>query len=52
MDKTLSGQTAFVSGSTAGIGYSIAAALARRGARVIINGRTPDRKSTRLNSVT
>src|SRR6185369_2322802 len=31
---------ALVSGSTAGIGYAIAAALAREGARVVVNGRT------------
>jgi NAD(P)-dependent dehydrogenase (short-subunit alcohol dehydrogenase family) len=29
-----------VTGSTAGIGYAIAAALAREGARVVVNGRT------------
>jgi NAD(P)-dependent dehydrogenase (short-subunit alcohol dehydrogenase family) len=40
MDLQLTGKVALVSGSTAGIGYAIAAALAREGARVIINGRT------------
>ncbi len=43
MDLQLSGKTALVSGSTAGIGYAIAAALAREGARVVINGRTAAR---------
>ena len=39
MDLKLSGKLALVSGSTAGIGYAIAAALAAEGARVIVNGR-------------
>jgi NAD(P)-dependent dehydrogenase (short-subunit alcohol dehydrogenase family) len=39
MDLQLKGKLALVSGSTAGIGYAIAVALAREGARVIINGR-------------
>jgi NAD(P)-dependent dehydrogenase (short-subunit alcohol dehydrogenase family) len=39
VDLQLDGKTALVSGSTAGIGFAIAAALAREGARVIINGR-------------
>jgi NAD(P)-dependent dehydrogenase (short-subunit alcohol dehydrogenase family) len=40
MDLQLKGKIALVSGSTAGIGHAIAAALAREGARVIVNGRT------------
>jgi NAD(P)-dependent dehydrogenase (short-subunit alcohol dehydrogenase family) len=43
MDLQLNGQTAIVTGSTAGIGLAIAAALAREGARVVINGRTQER---------
>lgn len=39
MDLKLDGKLALVSGSTAGIGYAIAEALATEGARVIINGR-------------
>jgi NAD(P)-dependent dehydrogenase (short-subunit alcohol dehydrogenase family) len=39
MDLQLTDKLALVSGSTAGIGYAIAEALAREGARVIINGR-------------
>ncbi|HEV7606607.1 MAG TPA: SDR family oxidoreductase [Steroidobacteraceae bacterium] len=41
MDLNLTGKLAFVSGSTAGIGYAIAETLAAEGARVIVNGRTP-----------
>ena len=40
MDLRLEGRLALVSGSTAGIGRAIAAALAKEGARVIVNGRT------------
>ena len=43
MDLQLAGKTALVSGSTAGIGYAIAAALAREGAHVVVNGRTAAR---------
>jgi NAD(P)-dependent dehydrogenase (short-subunit alcohol dehydrogenase family) len=43
MDLHLVGKRAIVSGSTAGIGYAIAAALAREGAAVVINGRTAAR---------
>jgi NAD(P)-dependent dehydrogenase (short-subunit alcohol dehydrogenase family) len=40
MDLQLDRRLALVSGSTAGIGFAIAEALAREGARVIVNGRT------------
>jgi NAD(P)-dependent dehydrogenase (short-subunit alcohol dehydrogenase family) len=40
MDLKLTNKLALVTGSTAGIGYAIAQALAREGARVIVNGRT------------
>ncbi len=43
MDLQLTGKTALVTGSTAGIGYAIAERLAREGARVIVNGRTEAR---------
>ena len=43
MDLQLNGKLALVSGSTAGIGYGIAQALANEGARVIVNGRTQAR---------
>jgi NAD(P)-dependent dehydrogenase (short-subunit alcohol dehydrogenase family) len=42
MDLELTGKTAFVSGSTAGIGLAIATSLAREGTRVIVNGRTAE----------
>ena len=42
MDLQLKGQHALVSGSTAGIGYAIADALAAEGAVVTINGRTAE----------
>ena len=43
MDFGLQGRQALVTGSTAGIGYATALALAREGARVVVNGRTAGR---------
>ena len=40
MDLKMTGKLALVTGSTKGIGFAIAATLAREGARVILNGRT------------
>lgn len=40
MDLQLKGKTAFISGSTQGIGFAIAQGLLREGANVIINGRS------------
>ncbi|MFD0690537.1 SDR family NAD(P)-dependent oxidoreductase [Actinomadura fibrosa] len=40
MDIDLTGRTAFVSGSTQGIGRAIAAGLARSGAATVVNGRS------------
>jgi NAD(P)-dependent dehydrogenase (short-subunit alcohol dehydrogenase family) len=40
MNLQLESKLALVTGSTAGIGYAIAEALAREGANVVINGRT------------
>lgn len=42
MDLQLKGKTAFISGSTAGIGYAIAERFVSEGATVIINGRTQE----------
>lgn len=43
MDLRLAGKKAFVSGSTQGIGYAIAAALAAEGVQVTLNGRNAER---------
>ena len=43
MDLQLRGRRALVTGSTAGIGFAIAAGLAKEGAQVIVNGRTRER---------
>jgi NAD(P)-dependent dehydrogenase (short-subunit alcohol dehydrogenase family) len=55
MDLGLKGKRALVSGSTAGIGLAIAAALAEEGASVIVNGRAQpsvDEAVARLRSDT
>ena len=43
MDLKIQGKRALVTGSTAGIGFAIAARLAAEGASVIVNGRTQPR---------
>ena len=43
MDLQLSGKKALITGSTAGIGFAVADALAQEGASVVINGRTQER---------
>jgi NAD(P)-dependent dehydrogenase (short-subunit alcohol dehydrogenase family) len=43
MNLQLNGKKALVTGSTAGIGFAIAALLAREGARVVVNGRSAER---------
>ena len=47
----LTTRTAFVSGSTQGIGFAIARRLAEAGARVAINGRSADRVQGALESL-
>lgn len=42
MDLQLKGKKALVTGSSAGIGFAIATGLAREGARVVLNGRSPE----------
>src|SRR5215475_9218692 len=52
MKIDLSGKTALVSGSTAGIGYGIAKGLAAAGASVVINGRTQDKVDAAVRKLT
>jgi NAD(P)-dependent dehydrogenase (short-subunit alcohol dehydrogenase family) len=51
MDLGLQGKLAVVSGSTAGIGFAIAATLAAEGAKVVVNGRTQARVDAALKSI-
>lgn len=51
MDLQLSGKTALVTGSTAGIGFATALRLAREGARVWVNGRTRQRVDAAVASI-
>jgi NAD(P)-dependent dehydrogenase (short-subunit alcohol dehydrogenase family) len=51
MNLGLQGKIAVVSGSTAGIGLSIATTLAAEGARVIINGRTEARVQEAIEKI-
>ncbi|PEN11478.1 oxidoreductase [Longibacter salinarum] len=52
MDLQIEGKTAFISGSTAGIGWATARQLAEEGATVIINGRTADRVDAAVERIT
>jgi len=51
MNLGLQGKLAVVSGSTAGIGFAIAAMLAQEGARVVINGRSEARVTTAVEKI-
>lgn len=51
MDLQLEGKRALVTGSTAGIGLAVAQGLAREGAAVVVNGRTPERVDRAVEEV-
>ncbi len=51
MNLQLEGKRALVTGSTAGIGFAIAQALANEGASVIVNGRTKQRVDAALDKL-
>ena len=51
MDLGFQGKLAVVSGSTAGIGFAIAAALAAEGANVVVNGRTDERVNAAVEKI-
>jgi NAD(P)-dependent dehydrogenase (short-subunit alcohol dehydrogenase family) len=51
MNLQLENKLALVTGSTAGIGYAIAKALAAEGARVIVNGRAEARVAEAISSI-
>ena len=51
IDLDLTGRTAFVSGSTQGIGLAIAQRLALAGARVAVNGRSSERVQEALDAL-
>lgn len=51
MDLGLEGKRAVVSGSTAGIGFAVAKALASEGAAVVVNGRKEDRVAAAVERI-
>ena len=51
MDLKLTGKTALVTGSTAGIGFAIANALAQEGVSVVVNGRTGARVDEAVRTI-
>jgi NAD(P)-dependent dehydrogenase (short-subunit alcohol dehydrogenase family) len=51
MNLGIAGKRALVTGSTAGIGFATARALAREGARVVVNGRTQARVDTAVAAI-
>lgn len=51
MDLQLKNKIALVTGSTAGIGFSIAKQLAAEGAQVIVNGRTAERVNAAVEKI-
>lgn len=51
MDLQLKEKLALVTGSTTGIGFAIAKSLAAEGAKVIVNGRTPERVDAAMEKI-
>src|SRR5437763_16019595 len=51
MDLGFTGKIAFISGSTAGIGFAIAQRLGLEGADIVINGRTEERVRVALAQI-
>jgi NAD(P)-dependent dehydrogenase (short-subunit alcohol dehydrogenase family) len=51
MDLKLKNKTAFISGSTQGIGFAIALQLLQEGVKVIINGRTIEKVNSAVNKL-
>lgn len=51
MDLKLTGKTALVTGSTAGIGFAIAKSLASEGAHVYVNGRMQERVDAAMAAI-
>jgi len=51
MDLELQGKTAFITGSTAGIGFATARCLAREGVSIILNGRSKEKLNDAIQSL-
>jgi NAD(P)-dependent dehydrogenase (short-subunit alcohol dehydrogenase family) len=51
MTSTFDGNTALVTGATAGIGYAIALELARQGAEVVVHGRNVERGAKAVQQI-
>ncbi|AMM18972.1 oxidoreductase [Frondihabitans sp. PAMC 28766] len=51
MQLQLGGKTAFISGSSQGIGFAIASALAAEGVQVVLNGRHPSRVDAAVDRI-
>lgn len=51
MSQILAGKTAVITGSTRGIGRAIALRFAREGARIVVNGTSPERGAAVMNEL-